>query len=148
MAYSRGQTASAIAAIGLFTNPRDARSPPLLVRGQRRFDREAAERFCQDSILHCRSDTLTHGGRHRMGGVANQHRAAKERVRLVHLDDWGAVRLPCLAQQLADRLAKVSEVVTPVARRPATPMASPGALLPLASTVPEPSWRSPRAVIW
>jgi hypothetical protein len=120
VAYGRGQATSAIAAMGLLTNPRDARSPPLLVRGQRRFDREAAERFCQDKrIFHCQSHTLAHGGGHRMSCVANQHRAAKERVRLVHLDDWAAVRLPGLAQQLGDRLAKVSEVVTPVAGRPA-----------------------------
>jgi hypothetical protein len=120
VAYGRGQATSAIAAMGLLTNPRDARSPHLLVRGQHRFDRKAVERFCQDKrIFHCQSDTLAHGGGHRMGCVANQHRAAKERVRLVHLDDWAAVRLPGLAQQLGDRLAKVSEVVTPVAGRPA-----------------------------
>lgn len=83
VAYSGSQAPSAVTAMGLLTNPRDPRGTPFLVRGERRFDGEAADGLGQDErIFYSQSDALGHGGGHRMGGIADQDRPAKERVRL------------------------------------------------------------------
>jgi hypothetical protein len=55
--HCRGQSASAIASVGLRTNPRNARSPPFLLRGQCLLDRKAASVSASTSASSTASPT-------------------------------------------------------------------------------------------